>query len=40
MSAATVIFVIIGVGFVSSLLMKGILWLDEPRPSRRPPYAR
>lgn len=40
MAASTMVFVVIGVSFVSGLLMKGILWLDEPKSSRRPRYAR
>lgn len=39
MATSTLIFVLIGVGFVSSSLMKAILWLDQPK-SRRPRYAR
>lgn len=38
MAASTLVFVLIGVGFVSGTLMKVILWLDQPK-SRRPRYA-
>lgn len=40
MAASTIFFVVIGVSFVSGILMKGILWLDEPKKSHRPRYAR
>lgn len=39
MATSTLLFVLIGVGFVSSSLMKVILWLDQPK-SRHPRYAR
>ena len=40
MTTTTYIFILIGVGCVSSALMKLILWLDEPKSRRRPRYAR
>lgn len=39
MAGSALFFVVLGVSFVSGILMKGILWLDEPKKSRRPRYA-
>jgi len=39
MTASTMFFVVIGVCFVAAILMKGILWLDEPKKSNHPHYA-
>lgn len=39
MTTTTYIFILIGVGCVSSALMKLILWLDEPKSRRRARYA-
>ncbi len=41
MAASTLIFVLIGVGFVSGNVMKMLMWLDEPQSGRRKArYAR
>ena len=41
MTASTLVFVLIGVGFVSGNVMKMLLWLDQPQPKRRKArYAR
>ncbi len=40
MAASTLIFVLIGVGFVSCNIMKMLMWLDRPESQRRARCAR
>ncbi len=40
MAASTLIFVLVGVGFVSGNVMKLLMWLDQPQPRRKARYAR
>ena len=40
MATSTLIFVIIGVGFVSGNVMKMLMWLDQPQSRRKTRYAR
>ena len=40
MAASTLIFVLVGVGFVSGNVMQLLMWLDQPQPRRKARYAR
>lgn len=40
MTATTMIFVLLGAGFVAGNVTRALLWLDTPRPRRRARYAR
>ena len=40
MATSTLIFVLIGVSFVSGNVMKLLLWLDQPQPRHKARYAR
>ena len=40
MTTSTLIFVLIGVGFVSGNIMKMLMWLDDPSARRKEKYVR
>ena len=40
MTTSTLIFVLIGVGFVSGNIMKMQMWLDDPTARRKAKYVR